>query len=47
MRVYRKWTDDEEKVIISKIKESPNNLSQAFKEASIELDRSITTIRQH
>lgn len=47
MRIYHKWTDDEEKVIISKIKENPNNLSQAFKEASIELDRSIATIRQH
>lgn len=35
MSTLRKWTEDEEKVVISKIEENPNNLQKAFREASL------------
>lgn len=38
MRARRKWTDDEEQVVISKVKANPNNLSKAFREASLEIN---------
>ena len=48
MSITRKrWTDDEEQVIISKVKANPNNLSKAFKEASLEIGKSANNIRQH
>lgn len=47
MRARRKWTDDEDKVIISKVKANPNNLSKAFREASLEISKSANNIRQH
>lgn len=46
MRARRKWTDDEDKVIISKVKANPNNLSKAFREASSEIGRSVGSIIQ-
>ena len=36
MSTLRKWTEDEEKVVVSKIEENPNNLQRAFREASLE-----------
>lgn len=39
MSTLRKWTEDEEKVVISKIEENPNNLQRAFREASLEIDK--------
>lgn len=39
MSTLRKWTEDEEKVVISKIEANPNNLQRAFREASLEIDR--------
>lgn len=39
MSTLRKWTEDEEKVVISKIEENPNNLQKAFREASLEIGR--------
>lgn len=44
MSTIRKWTDDEEKVVISKIEANPNNLQRAFREASLEIDRTPTAI---
>lgn len=44
MSTLRKWTEDEEKVVISKIEENPNNLQRAFREASLEIDRTPITI---
>lgn len=37
MSTLRKWTEDEKKVVISKIEENPNNLQRAFREASLEI----------
>lgn len=47
MSARRKWTSNEEQVIISKIKANPSNLQRAFREASSELDRSPTAIELH
>ena len=46
METLRKWTNDEEQVIISKVKANPNNLSKAFVEASSEIGRSVGSIVQ-
>lgn len=47
MTTKPRWTNDEEQVVIAKVRQHPNNLKQAFREASIELDRSPTSITQH
>lgn len=44
MNTLRKWTEDEEKVVISKIEENPNNLQKAFREASLEIGRTRAAI---
>lgn len=44
MSTLRKWTEDEEKVVISKIEENPNNLQRAFREASLEIDKTPAAI---
>ena len=44
MSTLRKWTEDEERVVISKIEENPNNLQRAFRKASLEIDRTPVTI---
>lgn len=44
MSALRKWTEDEEKVVISKIEENPNNLQKAFREASLEIGRTPAAI---
>lgn len=44
MSTLRKWTEDEEKVVISKIEENPNNLQRAFREASLEIGRTPAAI---
>lgn len=46
METHRRWTDDEEQVVISKVKANPNNLSKAFREASLEIGRSVGSIIQ-
>lgn len=43
----KRWTDDEEQVVISKVKANPNNLSKAFREASLEINRSAHNIKLH
>ena len=47
MSTHKRWTNDEEQVVISKVKANPNNLSKAFREASLEIGKSANTIRQH
>lgn len=48
MSTKRRWTNDEEQVIISKVKANPNNLQKAFREASLELQgRTANAIRLH
>lgn len=47
MSTHRRWTDDEEQVVISKVKANPNNLQKAFREASFEIGRSVDCITQH
>lgn len=44
MSTLRKWTEDEEKVVISKIEESPDNLQKVFREASLEIGRTPAAI---
>ena len=46
MSALRRWTDDEEQVVISKVKAKPNNLFKAFREASFEIGRSVDCITQ-
>lgn len=46
MSTSRRWTSDEEQVIISKVKANPNNIQKAFREASLEINRSVGTIQQ-
>ena len=43
----KRWTNDEEQVVISKVKANPNNLSKAFREASLEINRSANNIKLH
>lgn len=45
MSTRRKWTENEEKIVISKIEANPNNLQRAFREAALEIDRTPTAIR--
>ena len=47
MGTKKRWTNDEEQVIISKVKANPNNLQKAFREASLELNRSVISIHFH
>lgn len=46
MSTLRKWTEDEEKVVISKIEANPNNLQRAFREASLEINRTPLAIKE-
>lgn len=39
MTTKRRWTNDEEQVIIAKVRQHSNNLQRAFEEASEELGR--------
>lgn len=40
MSTKRKWTEDEELVILRKIEANPSNLQEAFRQASVILGRS-------
>lgn len=46
MGTWNRFTDEEDQVIISKVKETPNNLSEAFRKAANEIDRDWKTISQ-
>ena len=43
-RQIRKWTKEEESVIISNIKAFPDNLQEAFRKTSKEIDRNTASI---
>lgn len=45
MKPIRRFTNDEDLVIIGEIEKSPHNLSQAFRAAAIKLDRDWRSIR--
>ena len=47
MTAKKRWTNDEEQVIISKVRQYPNNLKRAFKEASEVLDRTEHAVALH
>lgn len=47
MGTKKRWTDDEEQVVISKVRANPNNLNKAFREAALELDRNSKSISLH
>ena len=42
-----RYTDEEDSVIISEIKKSPHNLSEAFRAASKKIERSYSSISIH
>lgn len=43
----RKWTNNEEQVLISQVKIHPQNLTEAFRVTSTLIDRTEDSIRQH
>lgn len=45
MRTYKKWTKEEDLVILSNVKENPENLLKAFAIAAKKLNRSENSIR--
>ena len=45
MRTYKRWTKEEELVILSNVKENPENLLKAFAITAKELNRSEASIR--
>lgn len=47
MTTRKRWTDEEEQVLISQVRQSPNNLSKAFKETGELLERSEHSVRLH
>lgn len=47
MRAWRRYTDREDQIIINKVKENPNNLSKAFREAANEIGRDYKCIKQY
>lgn len=47
MTVRKRWTNDEEQVLISQVRQHPNNLVRTFKETSELLERSEHSVRLH
>lgn len=47
MGTRKRFTDEEDQVIISKVKENPNNLLEAFRKAAAEINRDWRVIKQH
>ncbi len=45
MNTRRRFTEEEDRLILSKIEENPNNIAQCLRELSIELDRSFSTLQ--
>lgn len=45
MNTRRRFTEEEDRLILSKIGENPNNIAQCLRELSIELDRSFYTLQ--
>lgn len=47
MNSYKRWTEEEEKVILSQIQENPGNLTEAFRKAGETLGRTFTAVHYH
>lgn len=48
MRTSKRWTKDEEQVLLSHIENNPNNFVAAFKAAAEELEgRTVKSVQQH
>lgn len=45
MNTRRRFTEEEDRVILSKISENPSNIAQCLRELSVELDRSFSTLQ--
>ena len=45
MSTRRRFTEEEDRVILSKISENPSNIAQCLRELSVELDRSFSTLQ--
>lgn len=45
MSTRRRFTEEEDRVILSKIGENPSNVAQCLRELSAELDRSFSTLQ--
>lgn len=46
-RTLRKWTPEEESILINAVRNSPHNLSAAFLSVSPQINRSFGAIEQH
>lgn len=47
MTTKRRWTNEEEQVLISQVRQSPNNLARAFRATSQIIERDWRNIGQH
>lgn len=47
MTARRRWTNEEEQVLISQVKQSPNNLARAFRATSEIVGRSFKCVEVH
>ena len=47
MSKYRFYTDEEDRVIISEISKCPHNLSKAFRNAAVKIDRSPGAVQNY
>lgn len=45
MKRNKRWSKEEEQVLLNCVRENPINLSKAFREATIELDRPLTSCK--
>lgn len=45
MRTVRRFTEEEDRVILSKIGKNPGNIAQCLRELSVELDRSFAALQ--
>lgn len=47
MKSSKRWTIEEEQVLIAQIKKNPGNLTKAFDLAATKLDRTVKAIKMH
>ena len=47
MTTKRRWTNKEEQVLISQVRQSPNNLARAFRATSEIIERNPHCVEQH
>lgn len=46
-RKYKRWTSEENDVLVQLVSKYPHNLHKAFEEASVELDRTVNSCTYH